>query len=1226
MATVKEMMMDAAASVETAASMSAGDTFEGSLSSKFDEDWIKIEMTAGMLYTINLSGRDVDLDLTMDSDGNAVLNDDNDGVPDTFLKLFDSKGGFIKQNDDIKGEEGNLNSKFQFIPEVSGTYYISAGAYTGNLGSDNGGAYTVTVTEMVAGLPDPIDGTDGDDKLRGTENGERITGGIGDDSLFGFGGDDTLSGGPGDDLLVGGMGGDSLSGGIGEDTISYNVSPAGVTINLTDGTARGGDADGDTLVDRGDDRIENVVGSGHDDVLTGNRQANTLQGLAGADMLDGDEGDDMLSGGPGDDVLDGGDEDDTLEGGPGADTLIGGEGADTASYAGSMTGVMVRLHSNKLGGGDAKGDVFSDTTTNTYLVKPDPDENDTEEVTETVPDFVNLIGSDMADTLAGDSRDNTIKGGGGDDKIFGGPGGSWDDSDNDDMLMGGPGNDRIYGGKGDDTLDGGRGDDLLVGGSGIDTFIGGSGSDMIYADRDDVNIDGGSEMAGAPPATDILSFANFTDEMLEDGTGITLNLEGNATVMNIEHVIGTAEIDILTGRTGTAEDPAPEIIEGGDGGDTLVGGGGPGDTVSYANSDDDVRVGLGNGTDDAAGGSTARGGHAGGDTISGFENVMGSAYGDDLTALDGTAETTGSTLWGLDGDDELEGGAGDDTLEGGAGADELDGGIQAVRADNAQNTQTNTLSYAMSDAGVRVDLAAASASGGHADGDEIATYDLTIGTGDDETDIEVATFVNVTGSAHDDHLTGDGYNNHLAGGGGDDSLRGAAGADVLAGGPGADMLYGGEDAKERNNMVPDPDDMDPSDGTDMIAASEDWAAYRGAMAGADGSGVTVNIHTGYGTAGDAMGDELKNIELYWGSKDGDDTFIASAGADIIHGDGGSDTVSYEASRHGVTVVLPTVDDTGATAQFTAEGQTPPGDNAAAAAEDTFNAATDATVMEWRGGAFDTRAERAVTWDEDAARPDGSYEVERDDSDTTTKSYAEGDILASIENVTGSRDDDVITGDGVPNVLKGGGGDDDLNGGAGNDKLYGGEGGDTLGARDTNNDGTVDGVSEAGNDMLMGGPGNDKLYGGDDDDTLNGGVGDDDLYGGDDADTFVFTPDDGTGSDEILDFSATAGVALTDGTGGENGEDGTGDKIDLSAFDIDPSDLAGLLSERGGRVIVNLEDYGGGRITIHDVTKEGLMQGTGDDDPHLIHIDVNGDDAGVGGTVDGVTGQDGVFIL
>ena len=64
--------------------------------------------------------------------------------------------------------------------------------------------------------------------------------------------------------------------------------------------------------------------------------------------------------------------------------------------------------------------------------------------------------------------------------------------------------------------------------------------------------------------------------------------------------------------------------------------------------------------------------------------------------------------------------------------------------------------------------------------------------------------------------------------------------------------------------------------------------------------------------------------------------------------------------------------------------------------------------------------------------------------TTTKSYAEGDVLASIENVTGSRDGDVITGDGVPNVLKGGGGDDELvNGGAEDDTLYGGEGDDDM---------------------------------------------------------------------------------------------------------------------------------------------------------------------------------------
>ena len=59
---------------------------------------------------------------------------------------------------------------------------------------------------------------------------------------------------------------------------------------------------------------------------------------------------------------------------------------------------------------------------------------------------------------------------------------------------------------------------------------------------------------------------------------------------------------------------------------------GGGDTVSYASSDRRVRVDLGDGTagDD---GSSNSGGHATGDTISGFENIRGTAYGDVLTAL-----------------------------------------------------------------------------------------------------------------------------------------------------------------------------------------------------------------------------------------------------------------------------------------------------------------------------------------------------------------------------------------------------------------------------------------------------------------------------------------------------------------------------------------------------------------------------------------------------------------
>ena len=236
----------------------------------------------------------------------------------------------------------------------------------------------------------------------------------------------------------------------------------GVTINLNDGTAIGGDADGDVL---GED-IENVRGSMHDDTLTGTddaSQGNRLWGLAGNDTLSGRDGPDMLSGGAGDDVLDGGDEDDTLEGGYGADMLTGGGGADTASYAGSMMGVTVRLHANKAMGGDAEGDTFVDMTTVEYSVPAEDMEDPDIIKEETVPDFVHLTGSAMADILAGDSRDNTIKGGGGDDKIYGGPGGG------DDVLMGGRGDDMIFGGRGDDDLSGGMGNDSLWGGPGADT-------------------------------------------------------------------------------------------------------------------------------------------------------------------------------------------------------------------------------------------------------------------------------------------------------------------------------------------------------------------------------------------------------------------------------------------------------------------------------------------------------------------------------------------------------------------------------------------------------------------------------------------------------------------------------------------------------------------------------------------------------------------------------------
>ena len=60
-----------------------------------------------------------------------------------------------------------------------------------------------------------------------------------------------------------------------------------------------------------------------------------------------------------------------------------------------------------------------------------------------------------------------------------------------------------------------------------------------------------------------------------------------------------------------------------------------------------------------------------------------------------------------------------------------------------------------------------------------------------------------------------------------------------------------------------------------------------------------------------------------------------------------------------------------------------------------------------------------------------------------KGEAANDTITNIENVTGSRADDLIRGNGDANTLKGGKGDDYLAGRGGDDVLNGGRGDDYL---------------------------------------------------------------------------------------------------------------------------------------------------------------------------------------
>lgn len=218
--------------------------------------------------------------------------------------------------------------------------------------------------------------------------------------------------------------------------------------------------------------------------------------------------------------------------------------------------------------------------------------------------------------------------------------------------------------------------------------------------------------------------------LVADSGGSTLNgFDGN------DLLAGQGGNDTLNGGNGD------DVMEGGPGNDTIAGG--PGiDTASFAFAPNGVIVNL-----NLQGGPQATG--VGSDTLTGVENLTGSAFNDVMIGDGGD-----NVLAGGDGDDVLEGGLGNDTLIGGNGQD--------------------VVSYFHATAAVQVSLAI---QGGQATG----------GAGTDS----LSGIEHLVGSAFNDVLTGDAGANVLVGGDGADILRGGGSLDVLVGGAGADfVVYG----------------------------------------------------------------------------------------------------------------------------------------------------------------------------------------------------------------------------------------------------------------------------------------------------------------------------------------------------------------------------------------------------------------------------------------------------
>jgi Ca2+-binding RTX toxin-like protein len=919
--------------------------------------------------------------------------------------------------------------------------------------------------------------------------------------VFARGGNDRITGGNGSDTFIGGSGNDTLDGGAGRDTANYMddtydgtvnvvVTGLGVKVNLATGIATDNWGHTDTLLN-----IEDVSGSRFGDTITGNAADNNLRGEDGNDTLSGDAGNDWLDAGNGADSVVGGAGFDQLTGGAGNDTLDGGADRDRVNYNNEYPGTG-------LTGKGVTVNLATGTATDNWGN------------TDKLVSIEDVSGSRYADTLVGNAADNSLNGDDGNDTISGDAGNDWLDGGNGaDSLLGGLGMDQLSGGAGNDTIDGGAdrdrvtyfndygtiaptgkgvvvnlatgtatdnwgntdklvsiedasgsryadtlvgnaadnslsgddgndtisgdaGNDWLDGGSGADSILGGAGFDQLTGGAGNDTLDGGADR-------DRVNYNYEYPVTGLTGKGVTVNLATGTAIDNwgntdklvgIEEVTGSRFADVITG------DAQDNYLWGEEGNDSIAGAGGSdmltgtsgndtldgGDGRDRANYSDDYRgpapTGKGVTVNLVTGVATDNWGNT--DKLVSIEDVTGSRYADTLTgnAADNSlnGDDGNDTLSGDAGNDWLDAGAGSDSLLGGAGMDQLSGGAGNDTIDGGADRDRVTYfndygPIAPTGKGVIVDLTLGTAT------DNWGNTDKLVGIED------------VSGSRYGDVLTGDANDNNFYGDDGNDTLAGGAGNDWLDAGAGNDSLLGGIGTDQLSGGAGN-DTIDGGDGRDNVIYDNDYGSIA-----PTGKGVVVNLATGVATDNWGNIDKLVGIEAVVGSRYGD--FITgSAGDNDLFGQDGNDTLAGGDGNDWLD---------GGNGSDVLQG---------GSGVDAFSGGTGNDTID--GG--DGRDLVSYTNDYGALPITGVGVKVNLATGVATDNWGNTDTLVSIEDVSGSRFADKLTGNGADNALMGGAGDDVLAGGGGADRLNGDAGDDTL-----------DGGS--GIDTLSGGDGSDTYY-------------------------------------------------------------------------------------------------------------------------------------------------------
>ena len=1221
--------------------------------------------------TAVFGGRDLaDMAFVLDADGNLVLEDqfgDLDTLEDIEFIQFRDQTITIAEALELARFNGDEGDNVIDGNERDNTL-------NGNGGNDtlNGLAGNDTLNGGTGN--DILNGGEGNDTLNGGEGDDTLNGGEGDDTLNGIAGNNVIDGGAGNDTIRGGSGlGDTLDGGSGVDLVDFSRTVSSLGVNLETGEV----VLGGNLIDETAVNFENInTGSGNDAVT----------GTADANIIRTGEGNDSIFAGAGDDTLDGGTGNNALNGGDGTDT------ADYSDFDSSDASFALNLDGNIVVRIDGRQDVLTDieflafddvtvdaadilSTAPTIIIGDDDDNV--------------LDGTELGELILGLDGDDTLNGLGGDDTIFGGSGAdTLNGGDGDDILDGGfqnpdepdaeTGADIINGGAGNDTIIYSRDTtssneiDINDGGDGVDTFVVSrlEGEDNRSVDLtegtfnfngnlrgrllniENVSVAGGHDVRG--DANDNVIIGTSTsgngnrvdntfeglagndtldggdgDDILDGGEGVDIILggAGNDTIqsgggVDVE-VSGGAGDDTFIIDVANDDFAVGEIYDGGDGIDTL-------EIVGYAFSNDLV-INLATGTfTDAAQGAFF--------TFSNFENldasqdagrnyqVVGTNGANRIAAGDGD-----NLIFGLFGDDTILSGGGDDVVIAGGGNDIIDGGAGNDVINGGDGI--DLVSYQSATAGVTIRLAQ-------------LTGQQTNGAGIDR----LFSIENLFGSDFDDNLTGDDGDNNFQGGDGDDTLEGGLGNDTLIGGDGSDTAsYAGATGGVTINLAQSTGQQTLSAGIDRLIDIENvtGSSFDDILRDNEGD----NRLEG-GAGNDALIGSL-----------GNDVLDGGAGNDTLIGGEGNDTVDYGSAAGGVTVRL---------AQTTGQQTNGSGIDKIVGIENfigsdfaDFAIGTDADNT-LTGGSGADRLEGGEGNDDllggegddillgglgdDVINGGEGNDIVAGGEGVDTASYASAtsgvtvrlaqttgqqtvgagiDRLSSIENLTGSAFDDVLSGDANANTILGGAGNDTIQTGAGVDSVNTGDGDDTVILDLQNND------FEA-NEVYNGNSGSDtlrfvgydlssfdlNLTGGRLRDTATldieaeffnfenfeniGGVGPGNLFGTNganrifagDGDSFI----EGRGGDDIID--AGAGDDIIDGGSGNDliiGGDGIDTVSYESAFQGVSVTLAQLTGQQtngsGIDKIVDVENLTGsnlGDILTGD-NGDNVIQGLDGDD-------------------------------